>query len=75
MHEVLADRLARTRRRRRLPEPTMRRYLRERAGLTQDDIGAALGVSRVAVTRWELGQRTPRGNLLDRYIELLDAIA
>jgi transcriptional regulator with XRE-family HTH domain len=75
MHEVLAERLARTHHRRRLPEPTMRRYLRVRAGLTQDDIGAVLGVSRVAVTRWELGQRTPQGALLDRYIELLDAIA
>jgi Zn-dependent peptidase ImmA (M78 family)/transcriptional regulator with XRE-family HTH domain len=33
---------------------------RERAGLTQDDIAAALGVSRQVIGYWEQGKRKPR---------------
>ncbi len=33
---------------------------RERAGLTQDDVAAALGVSRQMVSYWENGTRKPR---------------
>ena len=33
---------------------------REGAGLTQDDVAAALGTSRQAVGYWEQGKRTPR---------------
>ena len=33
---------------------------RESAGLTQDDVAAALGTSRQAVGYWEQGRRTPR---------------
>lgn len=32
-------------------------------------------MSRPAVTRWELGQRTPRGDLAERYAAALDRLA
>ncbi|HEX7126644.1 MAG TPA: helix-turn-helix transcriptional regulator [Thermodesulfobacteriota bacterium] len=72
---ALDDALVRARRARRLPSPAARRQLRVQAGLTQLDIARALGVTRECVARWELGCRTPRGVLLDRYIELLDRLA
>jgi Zn-dependent peptidase ImmA (M78 family)/transcriptional regulator with XRE-family HTH domain len=37
---------------------------REGAGLTQDDVAAALGTSRQAVGYWEQGKRTPRTSQL-----------
>lgn len=43
-----------------LPPPVLRRALREAAGLTQEDLAAALGVSRAALSRWETGSRKPR---------------
>lgn len=62
-------------RRRRLPDPGIRRLLPEQAGLSQDELAEVLGVSRPAVTRWELGQRTPRGDLAERYAAALDQLA
>ena len=62
-------------RRRRLPDPGIRRLLREQAGLSQDELAEVLGVSRPAVTRWELGKRTPRGDLAERYAAALDRLA
>ena len=61
--------------RRRLPEPPIRRLLRERAGLSQYELAAAIGVSRPAVTRWEAGQRSPRGDLAERYADALDRLS
>jgi len=49
--------------------------LRERAGLSQLDIGQALGVKREAVAQWEAGRRTPRGQLCEAYVQLLDRLA
>lgn len=37
--------------------PDRIRALRERAGLTQDELAAKLGVNRSAVCRWERGRR------------------
>ena len=34
---------------------------RERASYSQDDVGAALGVSRAMVSYWESGSRVPNG--------------
>lgn len=67
--------LLQSRVRRSLPEPAVRRLLRERAQLSQEQVAGALGVARSAVTRWELGQRSPRGDLLGRYVTLLDRLA
>lgn len=57
-----------------LVESGRARELRERAQLSCIEIGNRLGVSPGAVTRWELGQRTPRGRLAFRYLRLLDDI-
>ena len=69
------DLLARVRERRRLPRPAARKQLREQSGLSQRDVGAALGVTREAVARWESGERHPRPANLCKYLELLDRLA
>ena len=72
--DTLACALTRARRRR-LPDPAIRRLLRERAGLSQRELAEALGVSRPTVTRWELGQRVPQGDLAERYAAALERLA
>jgi len=67
--------LSRSRLRRNLPPVAIRRMLRERAGLSQEAIARVLGVTRPTVTRWELGERTPRGAALLAYSELLARLA
>ena len=67
--------IARGRARRRLPSPEARRVLRERAGVTQQDVAAAVGVTREAVSQWEAGRRDPRPPRLARYLEVLDRLA
>lgn len=54
-----------------LPPPDQRRAIREAAGLSMDDLGEALGVSRQAVSHWERGQRHPRAGVVVRYAKLL----
>ena len=51
--------------------PTLLRSLRVEAGLTMSDVGRILGVSHVAVSRWETGARVPRGDMAHRYLSLL----
>ncbi|MFF5788573.1 helix-turn-helix domain-containing protein [Streptomyces sp. NPDC012693] len=58
-----------------LPPPRVRAQLRLAAGLTQQNIADALGVKRMAVTRWELGQTSPRRPHRDAYIRLLNGLA
>ncbi|WCD86388.1 hypothetical protein KPP03845_102734 [Streptomyces xanthophaeus] len=60
--------------RRGLPEPNERRALRAAAGLTQQELADAIGVSRQAVSYWEAGLRTPRGKFLDAYTEAIAAL-
>ena len=66
--------LARSHLLRRLPEPAIRRLLRERAGLSQAEIAEALGVTSSAVSRWETGRRMPRGARGSAYAELLERL-
>jgi DNA-binding XRE family transcriptional regulator len=57
-----------------LPPPAERMEIRVQAGLTQEDIGDDLGVTRWAVHRWEqVGSngREPRGEVRERYATLL----
>ena len=61
--------------RRRLPGPAARRLLRARAGLTQEEIAEALGVTRAAISRWETGNRNPRGPMLESYLVVLERLA
>jgi DNA-binding transcriptional regulator YiaG len=64
-----------SRTRRSLPDPPVRRYLRQHARLTQAEIATAVKRDRATVSRWESGARTPRGDDLLAYAELLDRIA
>lgn len=66
--------VAAARRRQRLPQPDVRRVLREAAGVSQEELAEALGVSRATVSRWETGDRTPTGTHRDSYIEALDRL-
>jgi transcriptional regulator with XRE-family HTH domain len=57
---------------RRLPSPRMRKQIRVDAGVSQTRMAAELGVDRVTLARWETpGDRTPRGELLEPYSDLL----
>jgi DNA-binding transcriptional regulator YiaG len=59
---------------RRLPPPAIARAIRDEAAVSQQAIADELGVNRVTVARWELGERTPGGELRLRYIKLLDEL-
>ena len=41
--------------------------LRRKAGLSQEDLGYKLNVTRQTVSKWELGQTTPE---MDKLIEM-----
>lgn len=57
-----------------LPAPAGRRALRVSAGVSLERVGQACGVTRQAVWTWEHGLRTPRGENLRRYIQVLAAL-
>jgi DNA-binding transcriptional regulator YiaG len=59
---------------RRLPPPHQAKAIRQAAGVSQQRLADELGVHRVSVARWELGQRRPRGQLLLAYTNLLDVL-
>jgi transcriptional regulator with XRE-family HTH domain len=52
----------------------MRRAIRVSRGLTQADVAECLSVHRETVARWEAGTRTPRGQVLVAYVELLNEL-
>jgi hypothetical protein len=68
-----------------LPSPDNRRLIRERAGLTQEDLADELFVSRWTVARWEkpagyrngvrLPGREPVGELREAYSALLKELS
>ena len=47
------------------------RRARQAQGLTLSQVGAALGVSHAAVSRWETGRRAPSLRLLQRLAAVL----
>lgn len=53
------------------PTPELCRAIRRAKGRSLEEVGAALGVTGVTVGRWEKGERTPRGELLVRYVNFL----
>jgi DNA-binding transcriptional regulator YiaG len=57
-----------------LPAPEVARRIREQAGVSQQRLARELGVTRVCVTRWELGTRRPRGHDAVAYARLLDKL-
>ena len=57
-----------------LPAPAVRRLIRQQARLTQENVAEALGSDRASVSRWESGERSPRGEMLDAYATLLERL-
>lgn len=74
MVETSADLLERARVANRLPEPRRRRRIRENAGVSQREMAGALGVSVMALNRWERGITRPRGRHAAAYALLLEAL-
>ena len=74
MTDLLEQLLAEARLARSLPAPPLRRLVRERAGLSQQQVADAMGVTRPTVTRWENGLRVPRTASRARYAELLERL-
>ena len=74
-NDALSEILEKRRAKRRLPEPRMRRLMRERAGITQSDLAHVLGVDPATVSRWESGERDPRPAQLGPYVAALDRLA
>jgi DNA-binding transcriptional regulator YiaG len=72
---VLDSAVSRAQAKRRLPAPAERQMIRERSGITQADVAAALGVTREAVAQWERGARTPNRALICAYVTILDRLA
>jgi DNA-binding transcriptional regulator YiaG len=66
----MSDLLTRSRGRRYL-RPALARALRQEAKVSQAEVGQELGVDESTVSKWESGDRRPRGLLADRYIKLL----
>jgi HTH-type transcriptional regulator/antitoxin MqsA len=58
-----------------LPPPRVRQQLRLAAGLTQQEVADAVGVKRLAVARWELGEAHPRRPHRAVYVHLLKRLA
>jgi transcriptional regulator with XRE-family HTH domain len=56
------------------PPARVRKALREAVGASQRDVATELGVSAMAVSRWEK-DRTPRGDDAVRYLRLLSGFA
>jgi len=58
-----------------LPDPTERRRLRIMAGLSLQDVATSVGVTRSAISRWELGSRSPHQSNLGPYVAVLTVIS
>ena len=67
----ISSALTEHRRRALLPEPSRRRALRRRVGLSQGVIAEALGVSPPTASRYEAGISTPKGEVLASYLQIL----
>lgn len=48
------------------------RVLRDRKGLTQEELGKAVGVSSMAVSQWENGRAVPRMGSIERLADVLE---
>jgi len=69
-----ADLIASVRARRNLPPPVMRRAIRLAANTSLRAVAEAVGVTPQAVAFWEQGDRTPAGQRLVRYVEVLRSL-
>ncbi|MFF3685566.1 sigma factor-like helix-turn-helix DNA-binding protein [Streptomyces sp. NPDC002187] len=57
-----------------LPPPKERRRLREAKGLKEEQVAAAIGVTRTTIRSWETGRTSPQGRRRELYAKLLAAI-
>lgn len=73
--DTLNEALRVARLRRDLPVTETRRRLREKAGVSQQALAASVGVTSASISRWESGERTPRGVRLIRYVSALRRFA
>jgi DNA-binding transcriptional regulator YiaG len=51
------------------------RDLRERSGVTLEELAAAVGVPPVELMAWELGEREPRGPAAGDYVRVVRALS
>ena len=58
-----------------LPSPAMARAIREAAGVAQARLARELKVHRLTVSRWETGERHPRGPNRASYAALLHELS
>ncbi|MCX4964346.1 helix-turn-helix domain-containing protein [Streptomyces sp. NBC_00654] len=58
-----------------LPSPKERRRLREAKSLTEEQVAAAVGVTRATVRSWETGRTSPRGRKRTVYAKLIGSSA
>ncbi|MFF8961220.1 helix-turn-helix domain-containing protein [Streptomyces globisporus] len=56
-----------------LPSPKERRRLREAKSLSEEEVAAAVGVTRATVRSWETGRASPRGRKRALYAKLIAA--
>lgn len=54
-----------------LPSPKERRRLRKAKSLTEEQVAAAMGVTRATVRAWETGRTSPRGRKREAYARLI----
>jgi DNA-binding transcriptional regulator YiaG len=66
--------LARVRSRRKLPPPNERRQIRRKANVSLRELAAALGVSHMAIVRWEEGAQPADPAHVAAYRRLLDEL-
>lgn len=55
-------------------DPAALRAMRVAAGLSTDELAAAVGVTASAVARWERGERIPRGPRALTYARVLQRL-
>lgn len=48
------------------------REMREEKNLTQEDVATAIGVSRIAVHKWEIGRNAPNAKYLSGLASLFE---
>lgn len=79
LNDPVASLLARARLEASIPLPPERVRLRKAAGLSLEDVGAAVGVTRASVASWEKsreeGGYEPRGEQRTQYARLLQGLA
>jgi DNA-binding transcriptional regulator YiaG len=65
----------RARAQRDLPDPRQAKALRRASGVSLREFAAVVGVTVRTLCYWEAGQRRPSGKQLERYAEVLRALA